>query len=110
MAFAAVPRLASTVPHPGTVAPRQPYGERLAGHELHGDEDAVVVAPDFVHRHDVGVRHARHRLRFAQQACLQLVLGRVALARLTANQLQRHLAIELGIVGGVDHAVSDAAG
>jgi hypothetical protein len=93
--------------HAHDLAPRprlllQPLAQRLALDELHRDEHAVAgQRADVVHRDDVRMRQPRERLRFAQQPRF-LRAGRAGRAGL--QQLDRDLAIELGIVAVVDHA------
>jgi hypothetical protein len=52
------------------------------------------------------MRQPRHRLRLAPQPLVQLLDGDGVMRarRIGEQQLQRHAAIELGIVGGVDDA------
>jgi hypothetical protein len=50
----------------------QPAPQRPAVGELHREVDIVALGPDLVHLHDVGVIHARHGLRLAQQAGSQV--------------------------------------
>jgi hypothetical protein len=73
--------------------------QRLAADELHGDEDAVLDDAHVEHRDHVGVRELGHRLRLAQKASVGVVVVPIG-----AQQLDRELAIELGIVGGDHHA------
>jgi hypothetical protein len=75
---------------------------KLLRPELWGDGSGVED------RDHVGMVEARHRLRLPHQAELSLlaeraVAGAVA-PELGAQQLHRHLPVELGIVGGVDDA------
>ena len=77
----------------------EPALERLPLDVLHGDERLVVDGADVVHRHDVGMRQPRQRLRLAHQALLAL-----AAEEAEAQQLEGDLAIELRIVGEEDHA------
>jgi hypothetical protein len=85
-------------PARGTIL--RPRAEGLAGDELHGDPDLLAVGADVVDGDDVGVRQLGQRLGLAQQA------GPVS--ALTAagreDQLEGDLAVELGVVGGVDDA------
>jgi hypothetical protein len=83
---------------PGKRTRTHELGERLAVDELHRHEDAAAEGGDVVHRDDVGVLETRHRLRLAQQP------GAAVASAVVAQQLDRHLAVELGVVGGVDHA------
>ncbi len=84
-------------------APRpraEPVPQRLPLDELHGDPDLLVVGADVVHGDDVWVLQARERLGLSQQPGARLL----APAHLAADHLERDLAIELRIVGGVDHS------
>ena len=77
----------------------EPGPQRLAGDELHGQEDAASIGTDVMNRDHVRMAELGQRLRLAQQA-----LGgdlRLA-ARLGAEELERDLAIELWVVGRVD--------
>ncbi len=91
----------------GDLAPRplrglDPLAQRHAGDELHRDEHALVVeSSDIEHRDHVRVREPRERLRLAEHP-RALIFARGAPAGL--EQLDRDLAIELGVVGAVDHA------
>jgi hypothetical protein len=79
----------------------EPAGERLPLHQLHHDEDLLFVRTDVEHRHDVGVRQLRHRLRLAQEPpLLAQRLGRLV----GAQQLERDVAPELGIASPVHDA------
>ena len=64
----------------------------------------LAEAAHVVDRDDVGVRQARHRLRLAQQARLLLGQRRPHAAVGDMQQLDRDLAVQLGIVGRVDLA------
>jgi hypothetical protein len=75
----------------------QPGREGAAVDELHRQEHLPVDHADVVDRDHAGVAHAGHRPGLAQQA--GRALGAVQLG---ADQLDRHLAIELWIVAGVD--------
>ncbi len=91
----------------GPRARAQPRLEGGALDELHGDEDAVAVGADVVHCDDVGVAQAGHRLGLAQQSgvAVDARLGRAAAGDgLAVQQLERDLAVELRVVGRVDHA------
>jgi len=67
---------------------------------LHRDVQPSREHVDVVDRHDVGVVEPRQRLRLAKHAG---ATGEAALP-LVVQDLQRNLAVELGIVGGVDGA------
>jgi hypothetical protein len=78
---------------------RQPLAQGLALDVLHRQEHLAVVDPDVEHRDDVGMRQPRQRLGLALHA------GAPDRARLRgADDLDRDLAIELGIEGAIDHA------
>jgi hypothetical protein len=78
----------------------QPDGERLPLDELHGQEHPARRGTDVVDRHHVGVREAGHRLGLAREPSGFDVVG----ARVGAEDLDRDLAIELGVVRRVDLA------
>jgi hypothetical protein len=90
------------VPRP-TSAP-QPALERHAGDELHGDEHLVAERPDLVHRHHVRVGQPRHRLGLAQQAGLTEGAAAGGVRHPRPQQLDRHLSIQLRVVGGAHQA------
>ncbi|HEY0478808.1 MAG TPA: hypothetical protein VGD37_14920 [Kofleriaceae bacterium] len=83
---------------PGGIA--QPAGQRLATDELHGDEQPAVVGAGLVDLDDVGVGDLGQGLGLAQQP----LVGLGGQGRAAANQLERHLAVKLLVVGGVDLA------
>ena len=85
---------------PRTRLLRHPCREGVALHELHRHEHALLVDTDIVHGHDVGIVDAGERLRLALKACPRA--GRVGGSR--SQELQRHLAVELGIVRRHDYA------
>ena len=92
----------------GPLALVQPRPRGHAGDELHGDEQlaaglAGAEGADVVDRDDVGVGEPGQGPGLAQQA---EAVGR---AGPEAQQLERDLAVELGVVGGVDHAHAAAA-
>ena len=78
-----------------------PVGDGVPFDELHRDEHLVFEGAHVEHDDHVGVRQPRDGLRLAQGSGPPLRL-RNARAGLHAQQLHRHLAIELRIVGGVD--------
>ncbi len=86
-------------PSPRGVRLPCPFGKCAGWDDLHGQEDALGDLPDVEDPDDVRRRHARRELRFRKQRFARLV----AIA-LRMNQLQRNLAIEVGIVRGVDGA------
>ena len=91
-----------TISRHGRFLSAQPVAQRAAGQVLHRQEDLALVDADVVDRDDVRVRQLRDRLGLAHQARLAARRDRPALVR--AQQLERDLAIELRIVGGVDDA------
>ncbi|MCY1008945.1 hypothetical protein OV079_25985 [Nannocystis pusilla] len=80
---------------------REPCPKGHAGDELHGDEHLVAVEADLVDLDHVRVRQLGQRLGLAQQPILP---ARVRLAVAALQQLDRDLAVELRIVGRVDHS------
>ncbi len=85
--------------------------ERLAGDELHGDEDAVGKAPEVVDPHDVRVGEPAQQLDFAQQAVL-LGGDLVVLIAAAEDGLDRDLFRELAVARAVDppHAAASDLG
>ena len=81
----------------------QPVADGVTVDELHRDEHRLVERADVVDHDDVGVRELGDRLRLAQQARASLRRA-LAGAGARAQQLDRDLAIQLGIVRGVDVA------
>jgi hypothetical protein len=73
-----------------------PLPQRDALDELHRDEHLLAKVADLVHLHDVRVRGLGERLRLTTQP---RDVG--ALFVDATQQLDRNLAIELGVVGGV---------
>ncbi|MFT3764449.1 MAG: hypothetical protein QM820_02865 [Minicystis sp.] len=73
-----------------------PRAEGLPGDELHRDEDLTVGDADLVDRDHVGVRELGERLRLPEEAGVRLRAG----AR-RSQELERDLAIELLVVGGI---------
>ena len=80
-----------------------PGAEGEAVDELHGDEDlAAREHADVVDGDDIGVGEAGHRLGLAQESG---GAGGFAVAGSAAvDELDGDLAVELGVVGGVDDA------
>jgi hypothetical protein len=81
----------------------QPLAEREALDELHGDEDLVAVGADVEEGDDVGVRELGHGLGLAQEAGAAEVLL-LAAGEARVQELDGDLAVELGVIGGIDHA------
>ncbi len=79
-------------------AAAEAVAEGFADHQFHRDVDLVCEGADVVDGDDVGVREASHQLGLAVEAFFGAaeVLG--------AQELKGDVAIELGIVGGVDDA------
>jgi hypothetical protein len=75
----------------------EPIADAPPADQLQRHKHLAVEGPDVVDRDHVRVREPRHRLRLAQQP--QPRLG-VAVSR--PQQLDRHAAVELRVVGGVD--------
>ncbi len=73
----------------------EPRRQRAPNHELHRQPNSTLMGTDVVHGHDVAVRELGERLRLAQQ------LGFVTAATTATDQLERDLAIELWIIGGM---------
>lgn len=71
----------------------EPPGQGLATNELHRDVDSRTVGPHIVHSDHVGVRHPGHGLSLTQQ-----LVGAAGIAGVGQQELERQLAIELGIV------------
>ena len=84
-----------------------PVREGVPLDELHRDENLVLEGADVEDHHHVGVRQARDGLRLAQRALPPL--RQDAVSGLDPQQLDRHLAIQLRIVGRVDVAHPAAA-
>jgi len=81
---------------PGTL--RWKLGERFPAHELHGDEVPAVYFFDRVHVHDVGMVEGSNRLCLSLEAAPALL----TLGELGRQDLERYLAVELGVVGKID--------
>ena len=89
------------------VAARAPRREALpeggALDELHGDEDAVIHEPGVVHRDHVGMGESGHGPLLSQQARLAVRTLRVR-ERVVADDLQRHLPLQLAVMRREDNA------
>ena len=75
-----------------------PRAQRPASDELYRNEQALVVHAHVVHPHDVAVVEAREGLGLPLQAPARRSLVLAA----GLEQLERDLAVEVGVVGGVD--------
>ena len=78
--------------------PAQDRGEILAVDQLHDDERPVLVLAEVVHGHDVGMVQRRRGQRLLPEARAEVGIAAV----LGAEDLDRDVAIELGVVGAVD--------
>ncbi len=76
-----------------------PLSQRAPGQQLHRDEHPAVHVPDVVHRDDVRMGQPGEGLCLPQQSRVRLG-GQVGVG---AQQLERDLAVQLGVVGGIDH-------
>jgi hypothetical protein len=85
---------------PAALLGLEPHAERLALHELHGEEHLLLDAADLVDLDDVGVRELGHGPGLALHAGL---VARAVVAA-GAQQLEGDAAVELLVVGGVDDA------
>ncbi len=79
--------------------------ERLAFQELHGDEALALVFADFIDGADVGMVERRGGARLALEARQRLLVA----GDIFGQELERHHAAELGVLGLVDHAHAPAA-
>jgi hypothetical protein len=68
---------------------------------LHRDEDRVAARAHVVHGHDVGMIEPRECLAFAHQSCRSVVVRSRRRGRPWPQQLDRDVAVELGIIGCV---------
>ncbi|HZJ68001.1 MAG TPA: hypothetical protein VFD36_31065, partial [Kofleriaceae bacterium] len=94
--------LASEQEHRDDVAPAartlgDPRTQRGALDQLHRGEHAIAKRPDLVDRDDTRVADPRHRLRFGEDLRACAVHG----PGLLMQELERDVAIQLGIVGHV---------
>jgi hypothetical protein len=85
---------------PGAWGRREPGVEGLAGDELHRHPHLLAERAAVVHRDDVGMLQAGHRLGLAEEA----VAGVIAVDLVGAQELEGDLAVELRIVGRIDDA------
>ena len=88
---------------PAALRRLQPVGDGVPVDELHRDEHLLLKRADVEHDDDVRVRQPGDRLRLAQRPLPSLV-ARDPGAGLDPQQLDRDLAIQLGVVGRVDLA------
>ena len=96
------PRRRSRISRQRRARVAQPSAQVRAAHQLHRDEHLVAEHADVVDRDDVRVRDAGHRARLADDAGAGR--GAAAARPRAAQELDRDLAAQLRIVGGVDHA------
>ena len=87
---------------PRPLALAQPRAQVGALHELHRQVDLAVTHVDVVDGDDVGVAELGQRLGLAEQPTAARAPGDVGLG--VAQELERDLAVELGVVGGADQA------
>jgi hypothetical protein len=76
----------------------QPRAQRPALDVLHGDEELVAERSDVVHRDDVGVSEACHRLRLTGESGTQR--GRVRRRQRWVDELERHHAVQIRVLRG----------
>ena len=76
-----------------------PLPQRAAFEQLHRDEHPVVHVTHVVHGHHVGMGQTGQRLGLADEP----LTGAFAQIAVRTQQLERDLALEFGVVGGVDH-------
>ena len=98
--------------HRQDLAPRsgallQPLAQRDAIDELHRDKHRLALTgqrADVVHRDHVRMREPRERLRFADEPRLGIAAGATGPAVVRLQELDRDLAIELGVERAIDDA------
>jgi hypothetical protein len=93
---------------PAALRRLQPVADGVPVDELHRDEHLLLKRTDVEHDDDVRVRQPGDRLRLAQRP-LPALVARDPGARFDPQQLDRNLAIQLGVVGRVDLAHPAAA-
>jgi hypothetical protein len=86
----------------------QPCPKRAATDELHREEHLVAKGPGVMHLNHVGVRKPRHGLRLPQEPRGEGV-RRPHMRGVRPQELQRHLPIQLGVIGAVDDTHSARA-
>ena len=84
--------------------PRDQLLERLAAHQLHHHQQAIVVAKQLVDGRDVGMVDLGERHRLGAEAAHEIVFD-----QLGADRLDRHLAIERFVDTAIDDAHAAAA-
>src|SRR5581483_5664807 len=82
-------------------AARQNRFQRLAGHELHHDEEDVLLLLGRQNRDDVGMVQRGEEARLAEQLA--------EVRALAVGDLERNLLVNPGVLGEVDRAESAAA-
>src|SRR5262249_27044676 len=87
----------------GTLALVHPLRERGAFDQLHREEDAIFINAGIEDGDDVRMVYASDRLRLAKQTRMKR-LTKTRSGRVQTDHLERHLAIELRILGAVDDA------
>jgi hypothetical protein len=79
--------------------------EGLAGHVLHSDESLVAAFAHFVDAADVGMLDGRGQARLTQNGGAHLLGGKLP----GAENLEHHGALQLRIVGKVNHTAAASA-
>ena len=79
--------------------------ERFAFQELHGDEVLALVFPDLVDGANIRMVQSRGSARLALEARQRLLVA----GHFLGQELERHHAAELGVLGLVNHAHAPAA-
>jgi len=82
----------------------QPLAQRLAFQALHGDEEPAFLLPDFVNRAYAGMIQRRGGPRLTPEAFHKLAV----LGQCVGQELERHAAAKLGVLGLVHHAHAPA--
>jgi hypothetical protein len=78
--------------------------ERLPFQILHHDEQLAVMLPNVVHRADVWMVQRRGSARLAAEAFEELAV----VGEFRGQELERHRAAKLGVLGLVDHTHAPA--
>ncbi len=79
--------------------------EALAPHVLHGDKEIAAGFVDVVNRGDVGMLDRSGGASFLNETLLPFFVG----GKFFRKELERHLALELGVLGEVDLAHASLA-